>query len=507
MNACSEGVSIGYEGPRTYREYPNWPSTYEHADAVIASINKDLARGMKAGPFSSPPFNTFVGSPMGCFQRKRSSKFRVIHDLSYPPSLAINEFIDIANYKMRYLSLDDVVYRIKRCGHGTLLAKLDLEDAFKSIPVREQDWPLLGSTFIMFNPDTQAFEKQYFYDKVLQFGCRSSPKLFSDFARAANLVMKNRGVTYSDQYLDDFITMGAADSPECKCNLDIMMAACKDLGFSLNPKKIVQPTTCLEFLGIILDTEAMEMRISDERLNDIIQELLQWQCKCKVTKRQLLSLIGKLIFVCRVVRAGRTFLQHLIELAKTAKCLHHKITLTPPAQLDIAWWIAFLPTWNKKSVFFEEAWISDEVLHIYTDASNMALSGYFNGDWFVLPFTGQFTPLLLQSINWRELCAILLAAATWGSKWQGQRILLHCDNMCVVECLNHGSSRSPELMQLIRKLFFVCAHYGFEVSAVYVNTKCNDVADALSRLQFKRFFECAPHAASVMTPPYVPVLF
>ena len=146
---------------------------------------------------------------MDCFWKKHLNKFRVIHDLSYRLRLAINEFIDINNYHMYYLSLDNVVSKIKHFGQETLLAKLDLKDAFKSIPVLEEHWPLLGSTPIIFNPTSEKFEKLYFYDKVLQVCCRSSPKLFSDFTIVANIIVKSRGVTYSEQYLDDFIKMVA----------------------------------------------------------------------------------------------------------------------------------------------------------------------------------------------------------------------------------------------------------------------------------------------------------
>ena len=506
VHGCSYGVSIGYDGPRIYREHKNWPSTYEHADAVATCILKDIHRGTTAGPFTSLPSSSFVGSPMGCFQKKRSSKYRVIHDLSYPPGSSINDFINIENYRMHYLSLDDVVSHIQTLGHRSLLAKLDLEDAFKFIPVCEEDWPLLGYTFSFTDPSTQSQTKLYFYDKVLQFGCRSSPKLFSDFAIAANLVMKRNGVTYSDQYLDDFITVGPPGSLICKKNLDIMTSTCQELGFKVNPDKVVQPTTCLEFLGIVLDTEKMEMRISDVRMTEILSELQQWMFMKKATKRQLLSLIGKLIFVCRVVRPGRIFVQRLIDLSKTARYLHHKVCLTKDALLDIEWWIRFLPSWNGKSVFYNTQWTDSDVMHLYTDASNVALGAYFHGQWFVVPFVGCYATFSLLSINWRELCAVALAVATWGSQWQGQRIVMHCDNMCVVECINHGASRSPDLMRLIRNMFYVCAQYGVEVTARYVNTHCNDIADSLSRLQFDRFYSCAPSADQIMTQPNMSVL-
>ena len=199
-------------------------------------------------------------------------------------------------------------------------------------------------------------------------------------------------------------------------------------------------------------------------------------------------------------------MQRLIDLSKQVRHLHHKVRLTVDALMDIEWWIKFLPSWNGKSVFYNTFWTDSNTMHLYSDASNVALAAYFDGQWFVVPFEGSLAVLSLFSINWREMCAVALAVSTWGSQWQGQRIIMHCDNMCVVECINHGASRSPDIMRLIRNMFFVCAQYGIEVTARYVNTKCNDIADSLSRLQFERFYSCAPMADKVMTHPDLSVL-
>ena len=59
-----------------------------------------------------------------------------------------------------------------------------------------------------------------------------------------------------------------------------------------------------------------------------------------------MSLIGKLSFAAKIVHRGRIFLRCLIDLSKTAKKLHHYITLNVGANADINWWLEFLPHWN-----------------------------------------------------------------------------------------------------------------------------------------------------------------
>ena len=123
---------------------------------VSRIINNDVKFGKKAVPFQHPPFNTFVGSPMGAFS-KRSGKIRLIHDLSWPPGESVNDHIPPEDYSLHYMSMDDLVQRITSYGPGTLLGKLDIADA-------------------------------YYVDLVLPFGQRSSPKLFNKYADALQLL-------------------------------------------------------------------------------------------------------------------------------------------------------------------------------------------------------------------------------------------------------------------------------------------------------------------------------
>ena len=73
--------------------------------------------------------------------------------------------------------------------------------------------------------------------------------------------------------------------------------------------------------------------------------------------------------------------------------------------------------------------------------------------------------------------------------------------MCVVSVLSSGTSRNPDLMHLVRRLFFIAASCQFECKAVYVNTKVNTIADSLSRYNWALFREVAPHADYRMTQP------
>jgi hypothetical protein len=118
LDGIIHGVNIGHNGNSYNIISNNWPSASKYRIAVEDAIQKHLARGRKIGPFHTPPDN-FVGSPLGAFEKKRSrGKYRVIHDLSWPPSQSINEHI-VIDSSVHYVTIDDIV---KRLLHSVLKA-------------------------------------------------------------------------------------------------------------------------------------------------------------------------------------------------------------------------------------------------------------------------------------------------------------------------------------------------------------------------------------------------
>ena len=84
---------------------------------------------------------------------------------------------------------------------------------------------------------------------------------------------KNYNVQYLLHYLDDFLTAGPPNSPVCKQNLESMLTLCQRINTPIKPEKVVQPSTCVTFLGIVIDTETMTASISNEHKVSILEEL------------------------------------------------------------------------------------------------------------------------------------------------------------------------------------------------------------------------------------------
>ena len=101
-------------------------------------------------------------------------------------------------------------------------------------------------------------------------------------------------------------TAGPADSSTCKENFHAMLALCEKLNVPIKPSKVEGSTTSLTFLGIHLNTTSMEASITSEKSRLYYKNYPHYMLE-KCTKRELLSLIGKLSFACKIAPAGHIF--------------------------------------------------------------------------------------------------------------------------------------------------------------------------------------------------------
>ena len=273
------------------------------------------------------------------------------------------------------------------------------------------------------------------FDDVIKAREDQQRALFDQFAQALQEFMWYKGATKRIvRYVDDFLIVEGSKS-ECARSLQVALTTSTDSGFTVQHSKVTPPAKVIEFLGIIIDSQMGELRISEDRIVEVKGILAGWLDKRVGTKRSLLSLIGKLAFAARVVRTGRAFLGRLIALSKKAKYLHYKVRLSRQARADILWWHKCLVSHNGTCLYNVD-WSTGHVIHVYTDASNIGFGGLCRGEWFALLYKGQSEYLATMSINWRELHAAIKAMASWAPNLAGKKIIFHIDNMVVCGILN-----------------------------------------------------------------------
>ena len=230
-------------------------------------------------------------------------KCRLITDLSSPKGERINDGIDPALCSVSYATVNDAVKCINTLGYGALLAKFDIANAYRAVPVHPTDRLLLGL----------SWRGETLVDGALPFGLRSAPKLFTAVADALLWSLGRQGIVHAMHYLDDFLVLGPPNSPECSQALQRNLQLCDRVGFPIAAHKVEDPATRLAFLGILIDTERGTLSLPADKLTRLKTEITRWRGRKFCKKRELLSLIGQLQHACRVVRAGRTFLRRMID--------------------------------------------------------------------------------------------------------------------------------------------------------------------------------------------------
>ena len=493
INGITNGVDIEFIGNREIsRTCSNLPSATENdhtRSQVSAVIAADVAAGKKAGPFDSPPFDYFTCSPVGAVPKRGSTKVRVINHLSYPVGGdSINE--SIVEKDQRLGSFDEAMRAVRKLGPGCMLVKLDVEAAYKQVPVRAEDWPLLGF----------RWEGKYYYERCLPFGLKSSCRKWELYATAMHhFFVHYLNIALVVHYIDDFLFVIDTKSTAQE-QLSSALTLCIELGIPMSSSKTEGPTTQLTFLGIQIDTINMVASLSEDRLGEVQSLLDDWDNREVASKKELQSLTGVLQWCSQVVRPGRSYLRRIIEHTTTLKSDRSQRTIPSSVFDDIRWWRSFINQWNGTSIIREDQWTDAATIELYTDACESGYGGMFGREWIEGRWDEHQLTIATNtkkkklSMPYLELLALTLAIATWSSSWQGKRITLRSDCMPVVHSINRRSSRIPRSMALIRHIATMAALNDFDLQCVHVKGTDNIAADTLSRNAMMLFFDNQPNA-------------
>ena len=479
LHTCKKNMASASQLPQIVSDYLLEELTCNRVAQIPASTAEDIGTHC---------------SPIGVIPKKnKPDKWRLIVDLSSPADHSVNDAISKEGCSFSYTSVDDVAEAIMGTGK---LAKMDIKQAYRIVPIHPQDRLLLG----------MRWEEAIYIDKTLPFGLRSAPLIFSALADALMWIMQKKGANPVFHYVDDFITVGHPLAPQCEANLRIMKGVCQMTGTPIEESKCEGPTTQLTFLGLELDTQAMQIRLLQAKLRALLELLSEWRKNKACTKRDLLSLIGSLSHACKAVKPGRTFLRRLIDLSTVAKHNDHFLRLNKSARSDIEWWFQFAQRWNGTAMLSSVV-RSDPQITLTSDASGgWGCGAYCGSDWFQLRWAG---PTIELHITIKELIPIVVAAAVWGHRWVGMTVQVRCDNAGVVGIVNRGSSKDQEAMHLMRCLAFIAAKYQFSMVASHLSRVKNILADALSRDRLSLFQskhpQAQPHPAA-MSPELLDLL-
>ena len=275
--------------------------------------------------------------------------------------------------------------------------------------------------------------------------------------------------------------------------MKVFLAVCADINFPVAIEKTFWGSNRLTFLGMLLDTWEQVIGLPVDKIEKAILLVRSFVSRKKATVLEFQKLCGYLNFLCRAVVPGRVFARRLYSKVSSKLKPHHHISITRKNKLDLLVWEQFLIQPDIFSRPFQDCFeLNAEILDMASDASgNYRLGmGAFCGDaWSFTQWDYQFMTRNNPSIEYLELYAVLVGVLNWLHRWKNCRIMLFCDNESVVEMINSTSSRCRNCMVLLRILVLEGLICNMRIFAKHIRTHLNGKADALSRLDFKRFLK------------------
>ncbi|XP_065902073.1 uncharacterized protein [Dysidea avara] len=320
---------------------------------------------------------------------KSGGGWRLIIDLRY-----LNSHIVPPHFKMEGLYMLPSII-----SQGWFMVKLDLKDAYLTIPVAQESWNLL--TF-QAGPPHNLMQFQ-----CLPFGLCTAPFTFSKVTKPATQFLRQLGI-HLIIYLDDLL-LAAPTKDQLLVDLSTAIWLLTSLGFLINiPKSITAPTCHLEFLGFIVDTDNMVISLPAHKLHCIQKKASHLLSLDRIPMRTLACFIGTLVATKPAVWTGPLHYRALqdMKIRSLRQHPHYQgsVSLSKEARVDLQWWCSELPSHCSAPI-----WKPEASTVIESDASKLGWGAVCQG----VPTGGRWTLEETKfHINYLELKAIFTAKNT-----------------------------------------------------------------------------------------------
>lgn len=355
---------------------------------------------------------------------------------------------------------------------GIYMTKLDIKDAYYSVPIKEEDRKLLK-----FRVDGILYQFM-----VLPNGYTAGPRKFTKLLKPALSTLRRRGKTLA-AYLDDLFLKGKTFSI-CQENLMEVIELLQSLGFTIHADKTVfNPSQEIEFLGFVINSITMTVCLTLEKklmIKDFCDQMLMIvDLPRAVSIRDIAKLLGKFSSSFLGVPEGKLHYRKLerdktIALAVNRGKFDKPISLSQEAIQEIIWWRDNV-TLSRSPIYR-----GNPTIELTTDASKTGWGAVVNGFR-----TGGFFDEGERDlhINILESKAVFFGLNTFSKFFENTYVKVLSDNMATVGAINNmGSSRSEALDEIIQDIWRWILQRNSWLIASHIPGVLNTEADEESRL-------------------------
>ena len=468
-----DGFRIGVDRPILSRHESSKKFISSHnLEQLTSKLNVELEQRRILGPYDSLPTDSLVISPLYVIPKSTPGKFRLIHDLSYPKGNSVNDHINDERKSVVYCSLLEVAEVILKSPEQLYMAKVDLRDAYRIVPIHKDDWKYLG----------MRYKDKYLVDTTLPMGLGTSCKIFQMISDSLAWIFRQDHIDcYMFNYLDDFLILGRSKH-QCDDALTSFLTTLKDLGFPVSMEKTVVSTQSIEFLGIGIDSLNHCFFIPDDKRAKAVSFIDQFLVRKKAKVHEIQKLVGKLTFLSQVFIPGRALLRGLHEQLTGILSQEgwHSRRISRSVKEDLRVWRGFLVDESSAKPF--RFLFPGEVpaAVITTDAaSSIGYGGYNGSQWFKGRWNDGWW--MDQNITLLELYPIYVAVNIWLNELSNKTVLIRTDNDAVVATISKLYSRENYVNKLLKSMALTLMKNNVVLKCEHIPGVKNVIADMLSR--------------------------
>ena len=392
---------------------------------------------------------------------KKNGGFRMILDLSQ-----LNEHLQYHHFKMDTLQTA-LTLVTKNC----FMSSIDLRDAYYHVPIAQ-----VHRKYLRF-----IWQNELYQFCALPNGLTSGPRIFTKILKPPFAKIRALGHCIMG-YIDDSILV-AKSRKEAQEATKLATEMLTDLGFDINTEKSVfEPTQELEFLGFILNSQEMTVKLPLHKKDEIKSLCISLLSEPRPSIRFVAQVIGKLVAAMPGVQYGPMYYRQLEKEKTVALKLNRghfdrKMTISNESRVDLQWWIE-----NIDQAYNVIGCNSPDIV-IDSDASGQGWGAtdqctQIGGRWN----TEELNRAADNAINYLEMQAAYLAIKSFCKQMQNVHVRMRIDNTTAVSYIsNMGGIKSEMCNQMAKKIWQFCIRRNIWLSVEHLPGVQNVVADFNSR--------------------------
>lgn len=546
--SLTQGFDVGIPNIQKTYAPPNSSIINKYPEAYEEIVEKEFQKGRYLGPFSRAELEALIGpfqsSPLSLVTKPgKPGKYRAVHDFSHPrPSNtnsvpSINSAINSHDFPCTWGTFSTVCLIIYRLPPGSQASIRDVAEAYRTIPVRQDQWP--GLVVRLRGEDSFAANTNN------SFGLTSAGGAHGLLADAGADIIRANGIGPLSKWVDDHIffrlprhhletynnqrriwsqtaaknggrihegsriwykgdtmpdgryeefdedmatplrdlsetsTRSPSDAIFTYADADIDLLS-EELGIPWESSKTIPFATVVPYLGFLWDLDARTVAIPAEKKAKYLNTIEEWHKKRTHTLAEVQGLYGKLLHASLVIPPGRAYLTTL-EAMLSGLNSRPFVPHTPPrtTAIDLEWWTTILKSPNLSRTIPGPVPLTD--LQAFSDASSGFGIGITIGNkwraWRLLPGWKSDG----RDIGWAEAVGFeLLSMYVISSGDSGTHFKVYGDNKGVVEGWWKGRSRNRQTNIVFRRIHAFLGTRQCSIHTRYVPSKDNP-ADKPSR--------------------------